>query len=70
MQTQEDFLKNFGKRLAEVRRAKGITQEKLADDIGVHRTYIGFIEQGKRNPGIWNIQKIAESLKVDIKNLF
>jgi transcriptional regulator with XRE-family HTH domain len=36
----------------------------------VHRTYIGFIEQGKRNPSIGNIHKIAVALKVDIKKLF
>ncbi len=70
MTTKEEFLKNFGHKLAEIRKSKGISQEKLANDIDVHRTYIGFIEQGKRNPSIWNIQKIAISLKIGAKSLF
>lgn len=68
--TEEKFLKKFGKRLATVRKQKGVTQEKLAEMVDVHRTYIGFIEAGKRNPSIGNIHKIAKALKVDIKELF
>lgn len=64
------FLTKFGKRLADTRRQKGVTQEQLADAVDLHRTYIGFIEQGKRNPSIGNIHKIATVLKVDITDLF
>jgi len=70
MQTKEVFLKQFGEKIASIRRAKGISQEKLASDIDVHRTYVGLIEQGKRNPSIWNIYKIAKALKVELKDLF
>jgi transcriptional regulator with XRE-family HTH domain len=70
MTTEQKFLTDFGKRLATFRKQKGITQEKLADIIGVHRTYVGFIEQGKRNPSIVNIYKIAKVLKVQLKDLF
>jgi transcriptional regulator with XRE-family HTH domain len=69
MQTKEQFLKQLGEKLASIRKSKNISQEKLAEAIEVHRTYIGFIEQGKRNPSIWNIQKIAQALKIDIKEL-
>lgn len=69
MQTKEQFLKQLGEKLASVRKGKNISQEKLAESIEVHRTYIGFIEQGKRNPSIWNVQKIAQALKIDIKEL-
>jgi len=68
-QKQTIFLKGFGKRMAAVRKAKGLTQEQLADKVDLHRTYIGFIEQGKRNPSIANVQKIAKALKVDITEL-
>lgn len=64
------FLKKFGKRLAEIRKQKGITQEQLAVLIDVHRTYIGFIEQGKRNPSIGNINKISKVLNVSLSDLF
>lgn len=70
MVDEQKFIYNFGKRLATIRKRKGITQEKLADIIEVHRTYIGFIEQGKRNPSIGNVHKIAKALKVPIKDLF
>jgi len=70
MQDKNKFLKQFGEKVASVRRDNGISQERLADDVGVHRTYIGFIEQGKRNPSIWNIEKIAQALNVSIKDLF
>lgn len=70
MTGEQKFLHSFGKKLATIRKGKGITQEKLADLVEVHRTYIGFIEQGKRNPSISNIYKIAKALKVDITDLF
>ncbi len=67
---EHDFLTDFGKRLAELRNKKGITQEALAGDAGLHRTYIGFIEQGKRDPTIGNIYRIAKALGVSPKELF
>jgi len=70
MTTEKQFLSDFGKRLATIRKQKGITQEKLADLIEVHRTYIGFIEQGKRNPSISNVYKIAKALEISLKDLF
>ena len=68
--SSDAFLKRFGKRLAEIRREKGLTQEQLAELVDVHRTYIGFIEQGKRNPSIGNINKISKVLKVRLSELF
>ena len=70
MTREQEFLSSFGRRLAFVRKQKGMTQEGLAELVEVHRTYIGFIEQGKRNPSIGNIYKIATALKVPVKSLF
>lgn len=67
---KREFLRQFGQRIAELRKEKGLTQEQLADIIEVHRTYIGFIEQGKRNPTIVNIYKIAKALKTSLKEIF
>jgi len=67
---KEKFLKQFGKRVAEVRRERNLTQEELADLVNVHRTYIGFIEQGKRNAVVANVYKISKALNISLKDLF
>lgn len=70
MNTEQKFLTDFGKRIAAIRKQKGITQEQLADKVELHRTYIGFIEQGKRNPSVANVRKIAKALDISLKELF
>lgn len=60
----------FGKNTREIRTHRGISQEKLADLSGLHRTYINSIENGKRNVSIENIEKIAKSLNVKITDFF
>ena len=62
--------KSFGKRVRELRKQKGYSQEQLADKAGLHRTYIGSIERGEQNVSINNIEKIAKSLKIIIPELF
>lgn len=63
-------LKNFGNRVKELRLKQGISQEELAEKINVHRTYIGFIERGERNPALLNIYKISRALRVKLPILF
>jgi len=60
----------FGDRVRELRREKGISQEELAFRVGIHRTYIGGIERGERNPCLENIDAIAEALEVSLPELF
>ena len=50
--------------LREVRSQTGLTMEELADRAGVHRTYIGLLEQGKRQPTIDVAARIAAALGV------
>lgn len=54
----------FGRRLAEIRRAKGWSQEKLALESGVARSYLGGVERGQRNIALLNICKLADTLEV------
>jgi len=62
--------KRFGERVRELRQAKGLSQEELAFKSGVHRTYLGGIERGERNPSLKNISAIAEALGVQLSELF
>lgn len=59
----------FGRKLAEIRKNKGIAQEKFAFDLGVDRTYISYLERGKRNPSLFVLWKMAKSLQVKLSEL-
>ncbi|MEB5486017.1 helix-turn-helix transcriptional regulator [Burkholderia pseudomallei] len=59
-----DPLELFGKRLVELRKARGWSQEKLALESGLARSYVGGIERGQRNIALYNICVLAETLNV------
>ena len=54
----------FGLRLAEIRKAKGLSQERLALESGVARSYLSDVERGTRNIALLNIHRLAETLGV------
>ena len=58
------LLSNFGNCVRNARLALGVSQEKLALDCGLDRTYISSVERGKRNVSLINIHKLAESLGI------
>ena len=60
----DDYAALFGKKLAEIRAEKGISQDKLALKCGVARSFIGDVERGKRNLTLKNIIKLSVGLKV------
>jgi len=62
--------KKFGERVRELRQTIGLSQEELAFKIGVHRTYLGGIERGERNPSLKNIDLIANALGISLAELF
>jgi transcriptional regulator with XRE-family HTH domain len=59
----------FARNLREARRAKGISQEGLAELADLHRTYIGSVERGERNISIDNMERLAKSLGTTIQAL-
>ena len=60
----------FGKRIKELRKQTGLSQEKFALKIGMDRTYYASIESGKRNVSLKNIEKIASGFDISISRLF
>ena len=60
----------FSERLLELRKAQGLSQEKLAELAGCHSTYIGQIERGEKNATIESIEKISSALNISLSTLF
>ncbi len=59
-----DVRKRVGVNLKRLRRDSGLSQEGLAFESGLHRTYISGVERGVRNPTVLVLEKIAVALKV------
>lgn len=66
---KEPILLQFGHKVQEIRKARNLSQEQLAELAGVHRTYIGMIERAEKNITLCNIEKIAKALNIEIKEL-
>jgi transcriptional regulator with XRE-family HTH domain len=62
--TREEALKTLGRRIAELRREKGLTQEALAEAMGVSRNHVADIELGARNTGVWSVLLVCKALSV------
>ena len=54
----------FGRVLQQIRKEKGLSQEALGFDSGYHRTYISFLERGKKSPSLSTIMDMADALRV------
>lgn len=59
----------FGRRLRELRSARGLSQEALADAAGLDRTYVSSCERGRRNVSLENICRLASALGVKPEEL-
>ncbi len=66
---KSDISIKLGLRLRDLRMQHGLSQEEVAYKAGVHRTYIGMVERAEKNITITSLNKIAEALNTDIKNL-
>jgi transcriptional regulator with XRE-family HTH domain len=60
----------FGERIRALRQNRGLSQERLAELAGVHRTYLSSLERGERNVSLDNIHAIAEALGLPPAELF
>ena len=57
-------------RIEEVRTARGMTRQELADAVGVHYQTIGYLERQEYSPSLVLALKIAEVLQADLRDLF
>ncbi len=64
-----DVRKRVGLNLRRFRAELGVSQEQLAFDCGLHRTYISGVERGVRNPTVLAVEKIAKALKIHSSRL-
>lgn len=65
-----DFLKKFGKRVNELRKKQGFTQEQLAEKIGIGIRSLGKIENGNNFPATDNLEKLVSALNVTTSEMF
>lgn len=59
----------LGQELRTRREALGFSQESFAAEVGVHRTYLGAIERGERNPSLRNLLRIAVALRCPLSDI-
>ncbi len=64
------ILKRLGKNIKKHRLDKKLTQEQLAELVGIHPTYVGKLESGKNNPSTIMLYKITRALKINLCDLF
>jgi transcriptional regulator with XRE-family HTH domain len=65
-----DILGRFGRKIRLLRVKNGLSQEELAEQANLHRTYISSLELGHRNVSLKNIQALADALGVSPGELF
>lgn len=66
---QKTDLQKFGQRLALLRKERGWSQERLALESGLARSYLGGVERGQRNIALLNILRLARSLECEPSQL-
>ena len=68
--TTSQVQKTFGRKIRKLRKAQGLTQEKLAEHLRISTVYVGYIEQGKGKPSFKLLMKMARRLGVKVEDLF
>ena len=64
------FLESLGSKIKILRKTRRVTQEDLAKQSEITRTYLTQIENGKVNPSIGKIKKISENLNISLCEMF
>ena len=61
--------RKLSKKIQKRRKELGLTQEQLAEKVGVSRAYMGYIEQARNTPALETLEKIAKALKTSTSEL-
>lgn len=69
MRKNAKITKTICKKIRKYRHEAGLTQEDLAEKVGVSRVYIGYVEQGRNTPSLEILGKIAKALKVRLSDI-
>jgi transcriptional regulator with XRE-family HTH domain len=56
-------------RVRQLRKRKGWSQEEFADVCGLHRTYVGSVERGERNPTLSTLHTFAQALQMSVSRM-
>lgn len=65
-ESEKAYLERIGNQIRELRAEADLSQEKLAFECELDRTYIGSVERGERNISVINLRKIAKALKTKV----
>lgn len=65
-ESEKAYLERIGNQIRELRTEADLSQEKLAFECELDRTYIGSVERGERNISVINLRKIAKALKTEV----
>ena len=65
----KEVLNRFGANLLRVRQARRLSQESLAEQMGIHRTQISLFETGQREPLLGTLLRLAATLEVSLATL-
>ncbi len=65
----DGFLIKLGEAVREARKARGLSQEAIADAAGIDRSHMGKIERGERNVTVLNLAKIAAALNASASDI-
>ena len=66
----QNAARDLGQRVRALRHARGWSQERLAAEVALDRSYIAGIEVGARNPSLKALEQLAQGLHVRIADLF
>ena len=69
IEMREKILEDVAKKIRERRKLAGMSQEKLAEMCGLHRTFIAHLERASRNPTIITLYRISEALNCTVSEL-
>ena len=69
-QEKQRWLEAVGKAIRGFRNELDVSQEKLGDLAGLHRTYVSDVERGRRNPTAWTLLALANTLKKKPSDIF